>query len=161
MLDDKITSKPNLRIPIFTVENSDQEGLSDAVFDVFSKEFPNYRFVSSFDYEGFVKEDSVRIQCFESFAESAEKNYSINGIGELFTIIDRKLNPRNPYARPSLKDGLLSASYELSINVCKQKEIPYLIYEGELKRPDSSPEELRSKLRLIIPQVNVRFISLR
>ena len=138
------------RVMIFSEERRDKDGLVEAVDSYLLENF-------SSDHQN----RTIEIQTFSSIPESSEKETNkIGAGGEILIIMDRKLNPKNEYVRRkySVIDQLCAASFEMSENICDEKKIPLLIYQGELVK--YGPRGFDGKLKFKSKEVKERKMEL-
>jgi hypothetical protein len=113
----------NKRITIFAPELKDREEIGAIVEDYFKKEFSGYF-------------NNLQFQKFYALNEPMTEN-QIGHHYEVLVIFDRRLCPKND--RSKLTKGTpyfkaLKVSLELTKNLCDEKNIPYLLYEGEMAK---------------------------
>ncbi len=136
------------RVMIFTEDRKDQDRIEEACFNYLRKVFTkNY--------------GDIEFQIFSEIADaSKEFKKRIGAGGELFIVFDRKLNPRDPYVVVhSLRNDFRMASYEMSVNICDELNIPYFIYAGELRKEGS--EGLAGKFNQKTDEIRQRWINLQ
>lgn len=111
------------RVTIFSPELKDREEIGVAVENYFKNEFRNYS-------------KELEIQKYYSLNEPLTEN-QIGHHYEILVIFDRRLCPkenRYEHARNTFRFKLLNNVLELTKNVCDEKNIPYITYEGELTK---------------------------
>ncbi len=116
----------NKRIIIFSPEARDQEEISLVVREYFLKNFPSYL-------------TKIEVQKYSTFSQPKPTKNQLGHweSGEILAIIDRRISgEKNRYKglekTPYYKS--LGISCEMSINLCREKNIPFVIYKGEVRR---------------------------
>jgi len=113
----------NKRIAIFAPEIKDREEIGLVVDNYFQKEFASYF-------------DNLDIQKFYALSEPVTEN-QIGHRHEVLVVFDRRLCPNKD--RSKLTKGTpyfraLQNALELTKKVCDIKNIPYVIYRGEIAK---------------------------
>jgi len=133
----------NKRVLIFSPEVRDKEEISAFLQSFFRKNFANY-----FSQIDFQKYSMLR----EPITDNQLGHW---GVAEIFTVFDQRLCSskhrfkgieQTPYYKA------LKASYKTSLKLCNEKQIPYIIYKGEITKKEEKVfatelEEEKDKIR--------------
>ena len=133
------------RVLIFSPEVKDQEEITVVVKGYFLKNFGNYL-------------SQIEIQRYSALNEPATKDQ----IGhwesrEILAVMDRRLcsqKNRFKFIKETPYYKALKASYEMSLALCKKKNIPCVIYQGEIVKGEE--EKLITKIRNLKEQIKGR-----
>jgi len=130
------------RILIFSPEVKDQDEIA-FFLERYLKTFPAYS-------------SDVQIHKYSSFGEPPLEDY-LGHWYEVFVVLDQKITP--PQKRyPSFKNtkeyrGLVN-SFELHVKLCEEKDIPYIVYKGEIKTNRTS--EFTAGIFVLTDKINKR-----
>ena len=115
------------RVLIFSPEMKDREELEDVVREYFKKNFGNYYTQIDFQKYSMLREPVI------------DNQLGHWGAAEIFTIFDQRLCSskhrfkgieKTPYYQA------LGVSYKISLKLCNEKQIPYIIYKGEITKKE-------------------------
>ncbi len=133
----------NKRVLIFSPEVREREEIEEIVKMFFKSNFGKY--YSQIDF-----------QKYSTLGEPVKDNQIGHwGLGEILVIFDRHISPKTSQD-PSFKNTpyfrALKVSYDMSRNLCDEKEIPYIIYEGEMTKKEEKKfifkiEEIRDQIK--------------
>lgn len=135
------------RILIFSPELIDKEDIGVIVKEYFFNNFKKYF-------------KDLKIQKFSSFREPL--TYDQLGHwneGEIFVVMDRRLCPKGKRLKSdnqNIKNYYrgLKITLDLSKKVCEEKDIPYVTYEGEMRK-DKKPDFI-NKIDLVKSKIENR-----
>ena len=122
-----------------------------------------YDLTSYFKKELKVKED-IAVQKFWSIDNM--KAHSIGSGGEALVVFDKRLlrlggkpayRGRAPLSSEEVRHVLAEEAYKMTLTVCDEKEIPYILYEGEVER--GLLDGLTNKLSLVKDRILYRIAS--
>ncbi|MCL5018634.1 MAG: hypothetical protein M1416_02630 [Candidatus Pacearchaeota archaeon] len=112
------------RITIFAPEIKDREEIGLAVESYFKKEFGTYF-------------DDLQIQKYAYTNDPKKEDDYLGHWNEVLAVFDQRFVPKEKRCK-DFKNTIyfksLKASHEMSINLCKDKNIPYVIYRGEITK---------------------------
>jgi len=139
------------RVLIFSPEIKDREEIAVVIDEYFKHNFGEY--------------SDLYIQKYSSFCEPPTTNQLGHwGLSEIFVVMDRRLCPdKSRFVEIKFRNYYrgLRISLELSKKVCDEKDIPYIMYEGEITKKqdaklkikiDSHKNKIRDRLEEKIEQ---------
>ncbi|OGJ12855.1 hypothetical protein A3K82_00890 [Candidatus Pacearchaeota archaeon RBG_19FT_COMBO_34_9] len=117
----------NKRILIFSPELKDREQIEEVVGEYFTKEFRAY-------FKG------IQIQAYPEF-KSPQPMLGHLELGEVFVVFDQRICSKEMHYQgiektPYFKS--LKLSFELSQQLCNEKNIPYVLYKGEIAKKEDN-----------------------
>ena len=117
-----ITEQNSKRILIISPEEEARNGIEAIVTPLYRKNLG----------EEFSK---IELQLYPGFEEPPQNLRLENWKGiTVLLIVDQQITPPVYRYPGSIKSDLIRGAYDASLNFCKEKGIPYVIYKGELKR---------------------------
>jgi len=130
------------RVLIFSPELKDREEIAEILQEYFKRNFGNFY-------------SQIEIQKYSMLREPVKDNQLGHwGIGETLVVFDRRLcsqkeRIRSNVNRPYYK--ALKVAYEMSVGLCDKKEIPHVVYKGEIAQKKESAfiaelEKIRGKI---------------
>lgn len=110
------------RVSIFSLEKKDREQIFGFVQEYFSENFKEfYPDLEIIAYSGFNEPPGN-----DQLGHREEK--------EILAIADKQITPAKDRYKGNPRYALLKGSFDGSVRLCEQLEIPFVLYEGEIPR---------------------------